>query len=337
MKKHRLVSAALLWAGIASPAWAAEKVRSTPPAPPSPLTLSLQTLAAYGRIDAFAPANHGQHRRALTVALAHRDGLHWQDAEAWLDHTTFQKIAGEDSKLAPDEMKQALGDWSKNRALLHPEIVAYFDYLTTRFDGISPEHEKAARQLAAWLSAGASSSTERAVLVVCTGNSRRSVLGAALGNMASTYYDLSSVRFLSAGRRPTALNPRAASALERIGVEIRATGELAQSGPSSEPNPKYLLHFGGSGATQERLRAVEYSKSLSEAAPPFPFAALLVCNEADASCPTVPGAAIRIAAPFDDPKAFDGSPFEPREYDRARDEIGRVILYAALLARRQGR
>ena len=53
----------------------------------------------------------------------------------------------------------------------------------------------------------------------------------------------------------------------------------------------------------------------------------MVCSEADEGCPIVPGADFRLALPFDDPKAFDGTPQETQMYwERAR-QIGLEMLY----------
>ena len=65
--------------------------------------------------------------------------------------------------------------------------------------------------------------------------------------------------------------------------------------------------------------------------PPNPkdgFAAIMVCTEADAECPFVPGAEARFAIPFDDPKAFDSTARETAEYDETVRQIGLEMFYA---------
>ena len=57
------------------------------------------------------------------------------------------------------------------------------------------------------------------------------------------------------------------------------------------------------------------------------FAAIMTCSAADAACPIVFGAAERIAIPFDDPKAFDGTPRETEMYDERCRQIAREMLY----------
>ena len=48
---------------------------------------------------------------------------------------------------------------------------------------------------------------------------------------------------------------------------------------------------------------------------------------ADKQCPFVPGAALRIGLPFDDPKAFDNTPREAAMYDERCQQIARELLY----------
>lgn len=57
------------------------------------------------------------------------------------------------------------------------------------------------------------------------------------------------------------------------------------------------------------------------------FAAIMVCNSADAECPFVPGASFRIALPFADPKAFDDTDLEAAKYNERLRQIGREILW----------
>ena len=83
-----------------------------------------------------------------------------------------------------------------------------------------------------------------------------------------------------------------------------------------------------------RFEIKEFSKIYSDSHNPGKaFIALLVCDEADASCPNVPGASQRIAMPFQDPKSFDGSELEAIKYSERRDEIGRIMLSIVLKAK----
>jgi arsenate reductase (thioredoxin) len=56
------------------------------------------------------------------------------------------------------------------------------------------------------------------------------------------------------------------------------------------------------------------------------FAALMVCDEADAGCPAVRGVSLRLSLPFADPKVYDDTPEESARYAERRDDIGRLML-----------
>jgi arsenate reductase (thioredoxin) len=58
------------------------------------------------------------------------------------------------------------------------------------------------------------------------------------------------------------------------------------------------------------------------------FAAIMTCSQADKNCPFIPGASLRIAIPYDDPKDFDGTPQEEAKYDERTRQIAREIFYA---------
>ncbi len=59
------------------------------------------------------------------------------------------------------------------------------------------------------------------------------------------------------------------------------------------------------------MEAIEFSKYYKDKSnPQSGFAAILVCNEADAECPVVPGASTRIFNDILDPKSYDDSVFE---------------------------
>jgi arsenate reductase len=85
-----------------------------------------------------------------------------------------------------------------------------------------------------------------------------------------------------------------------------------------------------SGATD----VLEFSKQYADPAnPQSGFAALMGCGEADAACPQVKGAALRVSMPYLDPKNYDGGAFESAKYAERRDDIGRLMLSAMMQAR----
>lgn len=55
--------------------------------------------------------------------------------------------------------------------------------------------------------------------------------------------------------------------------------------------------------------------------------AVITCSEAEEACPVVFGAATRYTIPYDDPRAFDGTPEEEGRYAERRRQIAREMLY----------
>jgi arsenate reductase len=155
-----------------------------------------------------------------------------------------------------------------------------------------------------------------------------------MGNIAAAYYGMPEVRFHSGGTAPSACNARTVTALQAIGVEVEPTGAKAPRGEPKTANPIYRVRWGGSG--EPAMEALEFSKTYGDPAnPQAGFAALMVCSEADAGCPFVKGASLRLSMPYLDPKTYDGSPFEAAKYAERRDDIGRLMLSALLQARRR--
>jgi len=105
-------------------------------------------------------------------------------------------------------------------------------------------------------------------------------------------------------------------ALRRAGVRIEKTTETG--------NPIYHARFSDAAPA-----LACFSKVLDQAPnPKHGFAAVMTCAQADAACPTVPGAEARFAIPYEDPKAFDGEPVESAMYDDRCAQIAREMLFA---------
>jgi arsenate reductase len=110
------------------------------------------------------------------------------------------------------------------------------------------------------------------VLILCTGNSCRSIIAEALVNR---YLEEKGIEAYSAGSRP---------------------------GGRVNPNARRVLEE--EGAWREGYR----SKSIDEVMAEGPFDLVVtVCGNARESCPVFPGGAKRIHVGFDDP---DGKPYE---------------------------
>lgn len=209
----------------------------------------------------------------------------------------------------------------QTRSRLHPPLRRHADHLTATLDDSTLGHPAARSRLAEWLASQYRQSTELHVIIVCTGNSRRSILGSSMGNLAAAYYGLESIHFHSGGTEPSAFNPRTIAALREIGFRIEPTGATIPSPDAPSPNLIYEVQWG------EGLETTEFSKRYSDTSnPQRGFAAVMVCTEADTGCPVVQGAEIRISMPFEDPKAFDDTQLEASRYAERRDEIGCIML-----------
>lgn len=225
---------------------------------------------------------------------------------------------------------ERMSESNRSRSDLFSKVRQHADLLSTQFDMMEPRHRDAADNLATWLGRNYQPGKPLAVIVVCTGNSRRSVLGATMGNIAAAYYGLPDIRFYSGGTKPSAFNSRTVATLKAIGVEVEATGKEAPRGSAGDANPIYRVQWG------KGLEAVEFSKHYADAQNPQKgFAAIMVCSEADAECPLVKGASKRISAPYIDPKEHDGTAVEAAKYAERRDDIGRFMLSTLMQVRRQ--
>jgi arsenate reductase len=211
------------------------------------------------------------------------------------------------------------------------------DSLTASFDMIGEMHRLAGGKLAGWIADNYRSGKPLDVIVVCTGNSRRSVLGATMGNVAAAYYGMPEIRFHSGGTAPTACNIRTVNTLKEIGVDIEKTGQEAARGEPKTENPVYRIRWGKPGETRgSKLEAIEFSKHYDDPANPQQgFAALMVCGEADAACPFVKGASLRVSMPYLDPKIYDDGTLEAAKYAERRDDLGRLLLAAMMQARQR--
>jgi hypothetical protein len=301
-----------------------------------PLVRSLWLVQRYGTADAVAPMNDQRLKGLLAKALGKDGELTFNEVKGVMDQATFHKLAGNDERLGTEEIRRAVeAACPESRGRLLPKVREYCDSLTASFDMIDEQHRAVSRELADWIAKSYRPGEPLDVIVVCTGNSRRSILGSTMGNVAAAYYGMPEIRFRSGGTAPTAFNVRTVNALKDIGVEIGPTGKDAPRGEPQTANPVFRVRWGASedqGAPA--MEALEFSKRYDDAANPRSgFATLMVCSEADAACPTVTGAAVRISTPYLDPKIYDGGSLETAKYAERRDDIGRMMLAAMMQAR----
>ena len=307
---------------------------STGAAPPEkgdvgPMVRALWLVQRHGTAEAADPRNDLRTKGLLSKALGKDGSLTLNGIQGLMDPSTFARLAGPDGRLDPSEVRTALeADIPGSRRRLLPEVAAHVDLLTTSFDLIDEPHREAGEQLADWIIQNYKPGQPLHVTVICTGNSRRSILGSTMGNIAADYYGLPEIRFHSGGTAPSAFNPRTVAALREIGVEVEPTGEQAPRGEPSTANPVYRVRWGRPGGPGDPApEATEFSKTyFDKSNPQSGFAAVMVCGEADAACPLVKGASLRVSMPYLDPKIYDGGTYEALKYAERRDDMGRLML-----------
>ncbi len=300
--------------------------------PGNPLVTALWFSHLYAEPHALTPSKDRQLKTTLGETLrAKKAGLSWNLVSEVFEKRVFQSFASANDYITLPEMERMLNEKTpRSREDMFLKVRRQADLLTTQFDLIEERHRAAADELVAWISTNYQPGKPLAVIVVCTGNSRRSILGSTMGNIAAAYYGLPDIYFYSGGTTPSAFNPRTVATLKEIGVEVEPSGKEASRGSSGEANPIYRIRWGTG------LETLEFSKIYSDVNnPQSGFAAIMVCNQADAECPIVKGAVKRISAPYADPKEYDGAEFEAAKYAERRDDIGRLMLCVLMQAHRR--
>lgn len=200
---------------------------------------------------------------------------------------------------------------------LTPELQSFLKNLEAEFDRIGPERQRLLKSLGKWISQQLQKNQPAHLIVICTHNSRRSHMGQVMLALAAQFHGVPGVHTWSGGTEATAFNPQAVAAIQRAGIPV----EKATSGD----NPRYRLGLNGLAEAERTL----FSKRFDETPNPSQnFAAIMVCSEADAGCPFVPGAAARFSIPFRDPKESDGTPLMESVYDERLRDIAREFLFA---------
>lgn len=284
----------------------------------------------YAAPRALTPSNDRALKIRLATALSGSAELPRDALGDDFDKDALRTLAG-GAALNVERMEKLVRDKApRSRDDLNAKTRLHADLLTTQFDLIEEAHRKPAEELVAWVVKNYKPGRPLGATVICTRNTRRSMLGATMGNVAAAYYGLTDLRFYSGGTDPDAFNPRTIATLKEIGIEIEPTGKEAPRGKEGRANPIYRVRWG------KELEALEFSKKYADAANPQEgFAAILVCSEADTNCPKVNGAGVRIPVPYLDPKLFDGAPFEAAKYAERRDDEGRFVLSVLMQARRR--
>lgn len=191
-------------------------------------------------------------------------------------------------------------------------------------DHISRERQAMLEKLALMIAEKLRSGQKAKLTFICTHNSRRSQLAQIWAQTAMYWYDITGVDIYSGGTEVTAFNPRVVESLKRAGFVITTA--------SGGSNPLYEVRYDDDFPP---IRA--FSKLYDSAPNPTKaYFAVMTCAKADSDCPVVAGAEKRVAIPYDDPKAFDGTERETAVYDERCCQISVEMLYMFKIARHAG-
>lgn len=203
---------------------------------------------------------------------------------------------------------------------LIPSLQTYVEQRLAELNQIPRPRRARLDELAAYIRERRAKPEPVRLSFICTHNSRRSQMAQLWAQAAAARFGLSGVQAYSGGTEATAFNPRAVEALRRAGFGVERTTEDA--------NAIYHVRY------SDKLPAATcFSKVFDQ--PPNPtgeFCAIMVCSDADRSCPVVSGAAARVSLPYDDPKRADGTSDEAAAYDERCAQIAREMLYVMLRA-----
>lgn len=198
---------------------------------------------------------------------------------------------------------------------MYPALMASLESFARDVDTVAADRRAALDRIAAFVAERRTAGEPVRLTFICTGNSRRSHLGQLWAAAAARYHGLTGVETYSGGTEPSAFDERAIAAVERAGFVVDPVGD--------GDNPHHAVRLG------EDVPPIDaFSKRYDDPAnPKAGFVAVMTCNEADQACPLVPGAALRVALPYEDPKAADGTPEEAARYDERSRQIATEMLY----------
>lgn len=199
--------------------------------------------------------------------------------------------------------------------ILRPDLQITIERLVAEFDRISDARKAVLAPLTRFVQGKVDRKENVSLNFICTHNSRRSHMAQLWAQALAYYYDVPRVACFSGGTEATAFHPNAVTALQKIGFDIQKIND--------DINPVYEVRISENTAAQPAFSKTYYDPFN----PSHDFAAVMTCSHADDDCPFISGAAVRIAVPYTDPKAFDGTPDALDKYNEKALEIGRELAY----------
>ncbi|MBR9998609.1 MAG: protein-tyrosine-phosphatase [Cyclobacteriaceae bacterium] len=205
---------------------------------------------------------------------------------------------------------------------MNSTLSLYISERLKEFDLIPAERKQNLQEMAEFVNLEAGSNRIARLIFICTHNSRRSHFGQIWAKTAAWYYGITEVETYSGGTEATAFNPRAVEALGNSGFEIEKT--------SGVDNPVYKFFYENDSPPIQA-----WSKKYdSDDNPGEDFCAVMTCSQADADCPFIPGASLRISLPYEDPKNYDGTDRESIAYAERCGQIAREMFYLFSLVKK---
>ena len=199
------------------------------------------------------------------------------------------------------------------KSTLFPEIEAFIKELNP--DSIPNERKVILQPLIDFIQEKVNNKQEIRLNFICTHNSRRSHLSQIWAQTMASYFNIQNVFCYSGGTENTAVYPMVIKTLENTGFTTNSI--------SIGENPIYSIKF-----AENQHPIIAFSKKLdADFNPKSEFAAIMTCSQADGGCPFIFGAEKRIPITYDDPKAFDNTPFQSEKYHERSSQIATELLF----------
>ena len=198
---------------------------------------------------------------------------------------------------------------------MHTAIESYCKALTREFHTIPAERKEVLKKISGYAIKKLENNLPVNLVYICTHNSRRSHFGQIWAQVAGKYFHVGKISTFSGGTEATAFNIHAINALKRAGFGVSVINR--------PENPVYLVVY------DDQQKPIEcFSKMYDDPVnPKRDFAAVMTCSEAEENCPFIPGADLRIATTYDDPKTHDHTAQRDLIYDERCRQIARETLY----------
>jgi arsenate reductase (thioredoxin) len=203
---------------------------------------------------------------------------------------------------------------------MNHQLIEYCKARVDEAPQVNPMRKDLLDRVAAYIAGKQQKKQPAHLIYICTHNARRSFFGQVWARVAADWFGLQDIFTHSGGAEETAFHPNSIAALERAGLNIKRI--------SGDDNPVYHVLQNDQANHPDDHPLVCFSKRFDDPSnPQEKFAAIMVCSNAEQSCPFVPGAELRISITYDDPKEFDNTVLQDAKYDERCAEIATEMFY----------